>query len=134
MSEAPFDVTARVAEDSDAEPFPEANKPEMIKLWLDLGEESRQSAAKLGYHHDAADLVGQQVLCVTDLGSIRIAGFNSEALTLGVPGDDGNPVLVTPENPSRSTANCTERNDGHRPGPVAESRIPFLRGNSYARR
>ncbi|TKX74191.1 tRNA-binding protein [Halorubrum sp. GN11_10-6_MGM] len=97
MAEAPFDLTARVAEVSDAEPFPEANKPEMVKLWLDLGEESRQSAAQLGYHHDAADLVGQQVLCVTDLGSIRIAGFNSEALTLGVPGDDGNPVLVTPE-------------------------------------
>lgn len=98
MSESPFEATVRVAEVTDAEPFPEANKPEMVKLWLDLGEETRQSAAQLGYHHDAADLVGRQVLCVTDLGSIRIAGFKSEALTLGVPGDDGNPVLVTPDN------------------------------------
>ena len=97
MSDSPFGVTVRVAAVTDAEPFPETNKPEMVKLWLDLGEESRRSAAQLGFHHDAADLVGRQVLCVTDLGSVRIAGFESEALTLGVPGDDGSPVLVTPD-------------------------------------
>lgn len=97
MTGSPFELTVRVARVADAEPFPEANKPEMVKLWLDLGEESRQSAAQLGFHHEASDLVGRQVLCVTDLGSVRIAGFNSEALTLGVPGDDGNPVLVTPD-------------------------------------
>lgn len=45
MAEAPFDVTARVAEVSDAEPFPEANKPEMVKLWLDLGGESPVGSA-----------------------------------------------------------------------------------------
>ena len=97
MAESPFDVTIRVAEVEDAEPFPEANKPELVKLWLDFGDETRQSAAQLGYHHDAEELVGRQVLCATNLGSVRIAGFNSEALTVGVPGDDGNPVLVTPE-------------------------------------
>jgi tRNA-binding protein len=97
MAESPLEATVRVAEVTDAKPFPEANKPKMVKLWLNLGEESRRSAAQLGYHHDTADLVGQQVLCVTDLGSIRIAGFKSEVLTLGVPGDDGNPVLVIPD-------------------------------------
>lgn len=97
MSESPFDVTIQVAEITDAEPFEAANKPEMVKLWLDLGDETRQSAAQLGYHHDGAELVGRQVLCATNLGSIRIAGFKSEALTVGVPGDDGNPVLVVPD-------------------------------------
>ena len=97
MSDGPFDVTIRIAEVTEAEPFPEANTPELVKLWLDFGDETRQSAAQLGYHHDADDLVGRQVLCATDLGSVRIAGFNSEALTVGVPGDDGNPVLVTPD-------------------------------------
>lgn len=97
MPESPFDVTIEVAAVADAEPFPEANKPEMVKLWLDLGEETRQSAAQLGYHHEADDLIGRQVLCVTDLGSVRIAGFDSEALTVGVPGEDGNPVLVVPD-------------------------------------
>jgi tRNA-binding protein len=97
MTGSPFDVTIQVAEIIDAEPFPEANKPELFKLELDLGDESLQSAAQLGYHYDADELVGMQVLCATNLGSVRIAGFKSEALTVGVPGDDGNPVLVTPE-------------------------------------
>jgi tRNA-binding protein len=97
MSDGPFDVTIQVAEVTRAEPFPEANKPELVKLWLDLGDETRQSAAQLGYHHDPEDLVGRQVLCATDLGSVRIAGFRSEALTVGVRGDDGNPVLVVPD-------------------------------------
>jgi tRNA-binding protein len=97
MAESPFDVTIRVAEVERAEPFPEARKPEMVKLWLDFGDETRQSAAQLGYHHDADALEGRHVLAATDRGSVRIAGFESEALTVGVPGDDGNPVLVTPE-------------------------------------
>lgn len=97
MTESPFDVTIQVGEIEDAEPFPEANKPELVKLWVDLGEESIQSAAQLGYHYEADELVGKQVLCATNLGSVRIAGFRSEALTVGVPGDDGNPVLVTPD-------------------------------------
>lgn len=97
MTESPFDVMIQVAKVTDAEPFPEANKPEMVKLWLDFGDETCQSAAQLGYHHETEDIIGEQVLCATNLGSIRIAGFKSEALTVGVPGDDGNPVLVTPE-------------------------------------
>ncbi len=97
MVESPFDVTVRVAEVADAEPFPEARKPELTKLWLDVGDERLRSAAQLGYHHAADELVGRQVLCVTDLGSVSIAGFESEALTLGVPGEDGNPVLVGPD-------------------------------------
>jgi tRNA-binding protein len=99
MTDSPFDVTIRVAEVRDAEAFPEAEKPKMVKLQLDLGDESLQSAAQLGYHHDVDDLVGMQVLCATNLGSVQIAGFKSEALTVGLPGDDGNPVLVTPKKP-----------------------------------
>jgi tRNA-binding protein len=93
----PFDATTRVAEVVDAEPFPEARKPELVKLTLDVGDEQLQSAAQLGYHHDVAELPGRQVLCVTTLGTVNIAGYVSEALTVGVPGDDGNPVLVTPD-------------------------------------
>ncbi len=94
---SPFDVTIQVGQVKRAEPFPEARKPELVKLWIDLGDREVQSAAQLGYHHDADALPGRQVLCATDLGSVRIAGFKSEALTVGVPGDDGNPVLVVPD-------------------------------------
>ena len=67
-----------------AEAFPEAEKPRLLKLRLDFGDETRQSAAQLGYHHTPEELPGMQVLCATNLGSIRIAGFNSEVLTVGV--------------------------------------------------
>ena len=97
MVKSPFDVTLRVAEITDAEAFPEAEKPRLLKLRLDFGDETRQSAAQLGYHHTPEELPGMQVLCATNLGSVRIAGYRSEVLTVGVPGDDGKPVLVTPE-------------------------------------
>ena len=97
MVESPFDTTFCVAEITDAKPFPEAEKPQLLKLRLDIGDETRQSAAQLGSHYTAEELPGTQVLCATNLGSVRIAGFKSEVLTVGVPGDDGNPVLVTPE-------------------------------------
>ena len=97
MVESPFDVDIRVGEIQRAEPFPEANKPELIKLWIDLGDETVQSAAQLGYRYEADDLPGRQVLCATNLGSVRIAGFESEALTVGVPDEDEHPVLVVPD-------------------------------------
>lgn len=96
MEESPFDVEIRVGTVEDAEPFEEARKPEMAKLWIDFGDKQLQSAAQTGYNHEAEELVGEQVLCAVNLGSVRIAGFKSEALTLGVPGDEGKPVLVQP--------------------------------------
>jgi tRNA-binding protein len=95
--ESPFDVTIRVGEVRSAVPFENARKPELVKLEIDLGERVVRSAAQLGYHHAADDLVGRQVLCAVDLGTVNIAGFESEALTVSVPGSDGKPVLVTPD-------------------------------------
>ncbi|MFP9193702.1 tRNA-binding protein [Natronosalvus vescus] len=99
MPESPFDVEIVVGEVVRAEAFPEARKEYMTKLWIDLGEEhgTVQSAGQHDYHYDPEELVGRQVLCATTLGSVRIAGFTSEVLTVGVPSEDGYPVLVTPD-------------------------------------
>jgi tRNA-binding protein len=97
MAESPFDVTLQVGEVVAAEPFDEARKPELAKLQVDLGEETVQSAAQTGYNYDPDDLVGRQVLCATNLGTVSIAGYESEALTVGVPDEDGHPVLVGPD-------------------------------------
>ncbi|RRJ30459.1 tRNA-binding protein [Halocatena pleomorpha] len=96
-AETPFDVQLQVGEILRAEPFPEANKPEMAKLWIDIGTDELQSAAQLGYNYEPEELVGREVLCATNLGTVRIAGFKSEALTVGVPDEDGHPVLVAPD-------------------------------------
>ncbi|MFC4439332.1 MULTISPECIES: tRNA-binding protein [Natrialbaceae] len=96
--ESPFDVEIRVGEVLEAESFPETNKPKMTKLRIDLGEDRGEirSAAQLDHHYDPDELEGRQVLCATNLGSVRIAGFKSEALTVGVPDEEGYPVLVEP--------------------------------------
>ncbi|MFB6149915.1 MAG: tRNA-binding protein [Halobacteriales archaeon] len=97
MSETPLESTIVVGRIRDAERFEAARKPELFKLWIDLGDREVQSVAQLGYHHKPETIVDEQVLCATGLGVVNIAGFESEVLTVGVPGDDGNPVLVTPE-------------------------------------
>ncbi|MDZ7747185.1 MAG: tRNA-binding protein [Halobacteriales archaeon] len=93
---SPLDNEVVVGRIESAEVFETARKPKLAKLEIDLGDETAQSAAQLLYHHDIDDLSGTRVLCVTDLGTVNIAGFTSEVLTVGVPGEDGNPVLVTP--------------------------------------
>lgn len=97
MADSPFETEFRVGTVVDAEPFPEARKPKLAKLWIDLGDREVRSCAQVLYNHDADELVGRQVLCATDLGTVTIAGFTSEALTVGVPDDEGNPVLVVPD-------------------------------------
>lgn len=94
---SPFDTTFKIGKIIDAAPFPAADKPQMVKLELDLGDRTAQSAAQLGGRYDPEALPGQQVICATNLGSVRIAGYKSEVLTVGVPDKDGNPVLVVPE-------------------------------------
>lgn len=97
MTESPFDVRLQVGEVVAAEPFEEARKPAMAKLMVDLGDRTLQSAAQTGHNYDPADLVGRQVLCATNLGTVTIAGYESQALTVGVPDEDGHPVLVGPD-------------------------------------
>lgn len=97
MTESPFDTRFEVGEVISAEPFPEARKPELAKLRIDLGDREVNSAAQTGFNYDPDDLIGRQVLCATNLGTVTIAGFESEALTVGVPDTDGHPVLVGPD-------------------------------------
>jgi tRNA-binding protein len=66
------------------------------KLWLDLGGEERQTSAKLTELYSEADLVGRQVVAVTGFEPIRVGGFRSDVLVLGVETDDG-VVLIHPE-------------------------------------
>ncbi|QKQ98214.1 tRNA-binding protein [Candidatus Nanohaloarchaea archaeon] len=97
MTGSLFDTDFKVGTVEKAEDFSEAEKPEMAKLWIDLGDEKVQSAAQTGYNYGPEDLEGRQVICATNLGNVRIAGFKSEVLTVGVPDSDGNPVLVGPD-------------------------------------
>ena len=93
-----FAIDLRVGTVVRAEPFPEARKPS-IRLWIDFGPElgERQSSAQLTKRYAPDDLVGRQVIAVTNIGERRIAGFTSQVLVLGgVPGE-GDVVLLRPD-------------------------------------
>lgn len=90
-------VDVRVGTLIAVDPFPEARKP-AFKLTIDFGPEIgvKRSSAQIA-QYDAASLVGKQVLGVVNFPKRQIGPFMSEVLTLGVPGPNGEVILIHPE-------------------------------------
>lgn len=82
----------------DAQPYPEARKP-ALKLWVDYGPEIgvKKSSAQITVHYEPAELIGKEVLGVVNFPPRQIGKFMSEALVLGVPDENGEVVLLTPD-------------------------------------
>ena len=79
------------------EDFPEAKKP-TYKLWIDFGEFGiKKSSAQFFKLYSKEDLLGKQVICVTNLQPRQVANFISEVLTTGFVLDKGEVVLAIPE-------------------------------------
>ncbi|MEJ1992371.1 MAG: tRNA-binding protein [Maritimibacter sp.] len=102
MSEISFDdflkLDIRKGTVIDAQPFPEARKP-AFKLWVDYGGEIgvKKSSAQITRHYAVEDLVGKSVLGVVNFPPRQIGPFMSEALVLGLPDEEGEVVLITPD-------------------------------------
>jgi tRNA-binding protein len=91
-------IEIRVGRIADAQPFPEARKP-AIKLWIDFGEPLGQktSSAQITGHYRPDQLIGRQVCAVVNLPPRQIGPFVSEVLTLGLPSDEGEVILIRPD-------------------------------------
>jgi tRNA-binding protein len=71
-----------------------ARKPS-YRLWIDFGPlGEKTSSTQLSALYRAEELVGRLVVAAVNLGTRNIAGFASEVLVLGVPGDKGEVVLL----------------------------------------
>jgi tRNA-binding protein len=80
------------------EPFPEGKYSTHI-LQIDFCPEigTKKSLAKLKPNYEGPELIGKQVLGVVNFPPRQIGKHTSEVLTLGVPDEEGNVVLLRPE-------------------------------------
>ncbi|MGH1466275.1 MAG: tRNA-binding protein [Cognatishimia sp.] len=104
MADITFDdflkVDIRTGTVVDAQPYPEARKP-AIKLWVDFGAELgiRKSSAQITAHYEPETLIGKQVMAVVNFPPRQIGKFMSEILVLGLPDENGEIVLISPDKP-----------------------------------
>lgn len=86
----------RVGTILDAADFPEARKP-AYKLTVDVGPLGiKKTSAQITKHYTKEELVGKQVLCVTNLGKKQIGKFMSEVLVTGFADENGDIIIAQP--------------------------------------
>jgi tRNA-binding protein len=77
--------------------FPAARKP-AFQLTIDFGEKIgvKKSSAQITKLYTKEDLIGKQIIAVTNFPKKQIGNFFSEVLVLGTVADDGTVTLTTP--------------------------------------
>ncbi|MFD0829570.1 methionine--tRNA ligase [Neobacillus sp. M.A.Huq-85] len=85
-------IDLRVAEVIQAEPVKKADK--LLKLQLDLGYEKRQVVSGIAQYYKPEELVGQKVICITNLKPVKLRGELSQGMILA-GSKDGQLSLAT---------------------------------------
>ena len=89
-------VDLRVATITAAEPHPNADR--LLVLKIDLGTEERQLVAGIRAHYSPEELIGKQIVVVTNLQPATLRGVESQGMLLAA--SDGEKVIVlSPEKP-----------------------------------
>lgn len=89
-----FESELKVATVTAAEPVPNSKK--LLKLTVDLGEETRVLVAGIAREYGIDDLLGRQVVMVANLQPVKLMGIESQGMVLAAS-VDGTPVLLRPD-------------------------------------
>ncbi|MGZ5244068.1 MAG: tRNA-binding protein [Bacteroidia bacterium] len=82
--------------------FPEARNP-AYKLTIDFGELGlKRTSAQITKLYKKEELIGKQVIAITNFPPKQIANFMSECLVLGVVGNDNEVTLLQPDKPVKN--------------------------------
>lgn len=88
-----FQTQLRVATVKAAEAIPKSSK--LLKLTVDLGDETRTVVAGIAKAYEPDALVGRQVAIVANLEPAKLMGVESQGMVLAAE-VDGRPVLLHP--------------------------------------
>ncbi len=97
-------VALKVATIVAAEPFKQARKPAYI-LTVDIGNgELKKSSAQITDLYAIDELIGKQVICVTNFPKKQIGPILSEVLITGFYDNNGQVILAVPDKPAPNGA------------------------------
>ena len=85
-------IELKVAQILGAEKVPKTDR--LLKVKVNLGEEERTLVAGLGAHYTPEELIGLQVIVVTNLQPATIKGIESNGMMLGVGCSDRNDIAL----------------------------------------
>jgi len=92
-------LNLKVAKVLDVQDLPGADK--LYVLQIDLGTEKRQIVAGVRNHHTKEDLIGKNLVVVTNLKPAKLKGFESNGMLLAAGSPDSKIVKVIQPNKSR---------------------------------
>ena len=87
----------RVAHVKSATTVPGATK--LLKLFIDIGGEERQIVAGVAEHYTPEELVGKNIIVITNLKPAKIRGIESNGMLLAAS-DGGRVIVLVPDKPA----------------------------------
>jgi methionyl-tRNA synthetase len=73
------------------------NSEKLLKLLVDIGEEKRTIIAGIKKAYSPEILIGKQIVVLSNLLPRSLMGETSNGMLLAAGGEDGLPVILTPE-------------------------------------
>lgn len=79
----------------------------LLKLEVDLGAEKRTIVSGIAQHYSPEEMVGKQVIVVTNLAPRKMKGIESQGMILTAEDSNGKLQLLKPENPVSPGSNVS---------------------------